>query len=214
MAQEDVFSFREGSLTREQLSELERMRGMLEERMSERPRRYVHSLGVSATAARLAHLFGVEEYPAAVAGLLHDWDKVVPDAELLARAARLGISVSGSAAAAVALLHGPVAARELPELFPEQPAEVWQAISRHTVGATDMTPLDMVVFIADAIEPSRRGDYVVRLRGLVGRIGLERLFFECLATSLAFVIQTGRYLYPGSVTVYNRYAATNDRALD
>lgn len=197
---------------RQQLDELDRMRALLEDRMAERPRRYTHSLGVSRTAADLASIYGANEYEAAVAGLLHDWDKVVPDAELLARAASFAIPVAGSAAQAVSLLHGPVAARELPALFPEQPATVWQAVSRHTVGATDMSALDMVVFVADAIEPQRQGAYAERLRLLPSTVPLEALFFECLATSLEFVIQTGRYLYPRSVTVYNHYAARNERS--
>ena len=131
---------------------------MLQVRMRELPRRYQHSLGVARTAVELARAYGVDEYHAALAGLVHDWDKVLDDHELLARAAQYGVRVSGSPTLAAGLLHGPVAAHELPHIFEGISAEVCQAVARHTVGACDMTPLDMVVFTADAIEPGRRGD--------------------------------------------------------
>lgn len=194
-------------MTEDQKAYLEGMRAKLEEHMAQvKPRRYAHSLGVSDTAGKLAQVYGVDEFDARAAGLVHDWDKILDDEELLARAARLGVRVSGSPVHALPLLHGPVAARELPEVFPELSPAVWQAVARHTVGATDMTPLDMVVFVADAIEPHRKGDYADRLRALVGKVGLTELFFQCFSQGLAYVIQTGRYLYPTAITIYDAYA--------
>lgn len=69
-----------------------------------------------------------------------------------------------------------------------------------------MTPLDMVVFVADAIEPNRHGDYVHALRKMVGKSSLDELFFSCFAQGLVYVIQSGRYLYPTAITIYNHYA--------
>lgn len=83
---------------------------------------------------------------------------------------------------------------------------VFQAVDRHTVGACDMTPLDMVVFVADAIEPNRHGDYAHALRKMVGKSSLDELFFSCFAQGLVYVIQSGRYLYPTAITIYNHYA--------
>lgn len=186
---------------------LESMRAALETHMKAvRPHRYAHSLGVSDTAGTLARTYGVDEFEARAAGLIHDWDKVLDDAELLARAARYGITVVGSPVLAAPVLHGPVAAHELPDRFPELPASVFQAVARHTIGAVDMTPLDMVVFVADAIEPGRKGDYAVRLRELVGTAPLTEVFFTTMSQSLAYVISSGRYLYPPALTVYNAYA--------
>ncbi|MBS7158026.1 MAG: bis(5'-nucleosyl)-tetraphosphatase (symmetrical) YqeK [Collinsella sp.] len=174
--------------------------------MRDNLRRRNHTLGVARTAAELAETYGIDPFLAEAAGLLHDWDKVLPDGELMARAAQYGIRVAGSPIHAVPLLHGPVAAHELPELFPELPAPVFQAVARHTVGATDMTPLDMVVFIADAIEPMRRGAYADDLRARVGACDLQRLFFDCFTQGLVYVMQTGRYLYPTALDIYNSYA--------
>lgn len=192
--------------TPEQLAELERMREMLQVRMKDKPRRYEHSLGVARTAVELARTYDVDCHEAAVAGLLHDWDKVLDDHDMLARAAQYGVEVVGSPAAAVGLLHGPVAAYELPHVFPEVSDAVAQAVARHTIGAMDMTPLDMVVFVADAIEPGRHGSYADDLRALVGEASLTELFFQTFAQGLVYVISGGRYLYPTAVGIYNAYA--------
>lgn len=187
-------------------TELERIEELLAVRMKDATKRHWHSLGVAKTATELAKTYQVDAYLAAAAGLLHDWDKVLPDEELVSRAIRYRIEVAGSPALAAPLLHGPVAARELPELFRELPGEVFQAIARHTVGAVDMTPLDMVVFVADAIEPGRRGDYADVLRAQVGEVSLEELFFNCFSRGLIYVLETRRYLYPTAIEIYNRYA--------
>ena len=183
------------------------MRELLDVRMKEvKPRRYKHSLGVARTASQLAETYGVDPFLAEAAGLVHDWDKVLDDSELLTRAAQYRIRLAGSPTYSAPLLHGLVAAVELPHLFPELPESVWQAVARHTVGAVDMTPLDMVVFIADAIEPMRQGDYADELRAAAGNVSLESLFFKCFSQGLSYVISTGRYLYPTAITIYNAYA--------
>lgn len=194
-------------MTDEQREALAHMESMLKVRLVEKPLRFTHSQAVAACAVSLAEVYGVDSFQAAAAGILHDWDKALSDSELLARAAQYGVEVVGSPAAAVGLLHGPVAARELPQIFPALDAAILQAIARHTVGACDMTPLDMVVFVADAIEPGRHGAYADELRAQVGVLSLEELFFRCFAGGLAYVISGGRYLYPTAVTIYNTYAA-------
>ena len=180
------------AMVHDQTAELERVRNILEVRMKEKPRRYQHSLGVARTAVDLARAYEVDEYHAAFA-------------------AQYGVKVTGSPTRAVGLLHGPVAAHELPHIFEGIAPEVCQAVARHTVGAIDMTPLDMVVFIADAIEPGRRGDYAERLRALVGSAPLEELFFQTFAQGLVYVISTGRYLYPTAIDIYNAYAVKRSR---
>lgn len=75
-----------------------------------------------------------------------------------------------------------IAARELPERFPELPDDVWQAIDRHTLGNAHMSPLDMVVFVADGIEPLRKpADAIKRQRKLVGKASLSDLYWECFS---------------------------------
>lgn len=171
--------------------------------------RLAHTLGVAAEAEHLACLYGVDPYPARLAGLLHDWDKVVPKDELIRRAKSLGIDMGVPLERVEPLLHGMVCARELPERYPAMPREVFHAVACHTSAAEDMGPLDMVLFVADGIEPTRRASAgIQRTRSLVGQVSLEDLFWEAFVGGIVYVLETGRYLYPGTIDTYNTLAAT------
>ena len=56
------------------------------------------------------------------------------------------------------------------------------------------------------VEPNRHGDYAHALRKMVGESTLDELFFSCFAQGLVYVIQSGRYLYPTAISIYNHYA--------
>ena len=75
MSVEDQFEGDERAL-------LKRIQELLDVRMKDKRKRYVHSLGVAETALHLAEVYGVDRFDAAAAGLIHDWDKVLSDDEL------------------------------------------------------------------------------------------------------------------------------------
>ncbi|MFR5091867.1 MAG: bis(5'-nucleosyl)-tetraphosphatase (symmetrical) YqeK [Adlercreutzia equolifaciens] len=132
----------------------EARRDELEKRVG--PRRFSYSLGVSETAEKLARVYGADETAARVAGLLHDWDKGYDDPGILARADELGMELDAELVAMPRVLHGLTAAVALGRAFPELSPEVLTAVERHTLGDAGMSDLDMIVYIADALEPGRR----------------------------------------------------------
>ena len=175
--------------------------------LAPKPRRLAHTLSVARTAEHLALLYDVDPYLARIAGLLHDWDKVVPRDELIARAHRLGIDLGVPLQSVEPLLHGMVAARELPDRYPHIPTEVWHAIACHTSAAQDMGPLDMVLFVADGIEPLRRGsEGIEATRNMVGHASLEDVFWNAFVGGIVYVLEGGRYLYPRTIEIYNSLA--------
>lgn len=180
--------------------------------LASKKHRLDHTLSVAKTAEHLAVLYGVDPFLARVSGLLHDWDKVVPKDELLDRARHFGIDMGVPLENVEPLLHGMVAARELPDRYPHLPQEVWHAIACHTSAAEDMSPLDMVLFVADGIEPLRRAsEGIEHTRSLVGNVSLEDLFWNAFVGGIQYVLQTGRYLYPRTIDVYNTLAAERMR---
>lgn len=175
-------------------------------------RRLDHTLSVARTAEHLAVMYDVDPFLARLAGLLHDWDKVVPRDELMERARYFGIDLGVPLESVEPLLHGMVAARELPERYPHIPHEVWHAVACHTSAAEDMNPLDMVLFVADGIEPLRRASAgIQQTRDLVGKVSLEDLFWNAFVGGIIFVLQTGRYLYPHTIEIYNTLATRRAR---
>lgn len=196
----------------EQQRLLDRIEADVTEHLAEKPRRLAHSLSVARTAEGLALTYHVDPLLARAAGLLHDWSKALSAEEQLARAAELGIDLGCDLASVQSLLHGIIAARELPERYPELPPEVWRAISVHTTAASDMSPLDEVLFVADGIEPLRRDTPGIKhTRSLVGRASLDDLFWESFVGGIVYVLEGGRHLYPGTVDVYNDIAARRAR---
>lgn len=183
---------------------LDRLEADLRVRLAPIPKRLAHSLSVADTAERLASVYDVDPFRARAAGLLHDWDKVLSHDQVIARAVELGLDMGVDLALVQPLLHGIVAARELPSVYPELPPEVFQAIERHTTGARDMSPLDMVIFVADGIEPLRKGSIGIdETRALVGKAPLADVYWNAFVGGVVYVIDGGRYLYPGTLDIYN-----------
>ena len=170
-------------------------------------KRLRHIDAVAETAVALAATYGVDQRKARLAGLLHDWDKGYDDAGIRARAAEVGLDVP-----AIVLqdmpqtLHGMTASLALGRDFPEIPKDVLQAVYRHTSGAVGMSPLDMVVYIADCTEPGRKIDIVEELRGMVGEVSLEELFFRTHGVWMTMVVRRSTTLLPETIDVWNHYA--------
>ena len=199
----------EPSYTENQVATLAKLESDLEEHMREnKPKRYLHTLGVAHTAEQMALVYGVDPFEARAAGILHDWDKVLDAKGQIGLALSLGIDLGVDINLVQPLLHGMTAAVHLPERYPSLPRAIWQAISRHTMGHADMTPLDMVLFVADGIEPGRHDVPAIReVRDMVdARASLEDVYWTSFYHGVSYVIETERYLYPGTLDIYNKLA--------
>ena len=114
-------------------------------------KRFAHTLAVAATARHLALRHGVDPILAETAALLHDCAKCMPlkDMQKLCRDHRL--TEDESLLESGALLHSVAGAhRAAAELGVTDP-RILSAIAAHTTGKPGMSPLDMVVWLADTI---------------------------------------------------------------
>jgi predicted HD superfamily hydrolase involved in NAD metabolism len=153
-----------------------------------------HSRRVSETAAELAEAYGVDSRSARMAGLLHDWDRD--------RTAAC-IDVTEVDLARPYLLHARTGALGLERALPGLDRDILDAVARHTMGATEMSELDKIVFVADMVEPSRVYKGVDKLRSSVGRASLDELFEGAYAVSLKHLIRRRKRIHPKSVEVWN-----------
>ncbi len=202
--------------TADEQARIAQLENDLREHMAQaKPARYAHSLSVAHTAEQMALAYDVDPYAARVAGILHDWDKVLSAEQQIARASELGIDLGVAPHLVQPLLHGMTAARHLPERYPWIEDGVWQAIDRHTIGHAEMTALDMVVFVADGIEPRRRDvDAIRAVRAMVdAREPLPEVYWTSFFHGVSYVIETERYLYPGTLDIYNTLALQRKAAL-
>ena len=126
----------------------------LKKNLSEK--RLQHSLLVSWSARRLAKKHGVDERRAAAAALLHDCAKCMPLSAMQQLAKENRLLIDKMSLQSGNLLHGPVGAVVAEKEYGVTDPNVLAAIRCHTTGKVGMLPLDMIVFLADKIEPSRR----------------------------------------------------------
>ena len=178
----------------------------LEARVKEK--RFEHSCNVSKTCVKLAKEYGCDKSKARLAGILHDWDKGL-DLEGIRQRLR-DFDLEDHIDPFVfehmpRVLHGTTAAYALGKEFPEIPGDVLQAIDRHTTAAEKMSDLDMILYIADAIEPGRTFECLPSLRKLVGKVSLEELYFSVYEQWVRLLFERGKAFHPDTITIWNYY---------
>ena len=169
-------------------------------------KRLAHVHSVSEFAAKMALAYGVNEYDARVAGLLHDWDKLYTDAELPARMKELGVTPPQNVELMWPVIHSFTGAKAVEREFPELEPQIISAIWNHTLGAVDMSELDMVIFIADMIEPLRKvysRPYAAELREKVGKVPLDELYFDAYKETMISLAERKRFIHPLAFDVWN-----------
>lgn len=143
--------------------------------------RYRHSVCVARTAELLAMAHGVDVSAARTAGILHDLARLWPKERLLEEARRRGLPLDAFDLANPVVIHAPMSAELAVERFGVRDPRILDAIRKHTLGDATMTPLDVVVYLADALEPGRTFD---------GRAEMLDLAKRDLAAGMRAVLQS------------------------
>ncbi len=168
-----------------------------------KPNRYRHSLGVADTAKFLAARFDVDAEKAYVAGLLHDCAREFPNDCLMEEAVKRDITIGPVEKAMPLLLHAYIGAYRIAECYGVEDPEIAQAVWRHTVGGSNMTALDKIVYYADMIEPNRDYPEVEELRQFAREKSLDEMVLKGLSESILFVVQKGSLIHPDTVQARN-----------
>lgn len=163
-------------------------------------KRFVHTLGVVETAVELAKWSGVDEESARVAAVVHDIAREWPMDELMQFAER--IEIPQGFASIPELVHGPVAAQLLFDWFEIDSEEIANSIRYHTTGRLNMTSLEMVICLADAIEPNRNYEGVDEIRG-VAKSDLRRALAMSFDSTIRYLLETHQPVFPLTVMARN-----------
>ncbi len=127
--------------------------------------RYLHTIGVANTCVALAMSLGMETDTAYLAGLLHDCAKCVPYPEKIAKCEKHGIEITDIERKSPDLLHAKLGAYIAKKKFGVENEEILSAICCHTTGKPEMTDLEMILFVADYIEPGRnKAPHLTKIR--------------------------------------------------
>lgn len=171
------------------------------EQMSEK--RFRHVLGVEKAAIELAQRFGADPIKAGLAGLLHDYAKEVSDESFLNLIDKYQLDPelkdwNNN------VWHGMVGIYKIQEDLGLTDSEILRAIEIHTVGASQMTLLDKIVYVADYIEHNRDFPIVDEARKIAEHDLDKAVAFETVNT-VAYLAKKALPIYPQTLDTYNAF---------
>lgn len=167
--------------------------------------RYQHTLGVMYTAASLAMAYHYDIDKAMLAGLLHDCAKNVPNQKKFELCKKNQVEVTEIERENPFLLHAKVGAIIARKKYHVKDEEILHAIAVHTTGAPEMNTLDMILFIADYIEPGRdKAKNLSQIRKMAFQ-NLERTVEKILSDTLNYLNNKSGRIDPTTEQTYEYY---------
>jgi predicted HD superfamily hydrolase involved in NAD metabolism len=163
-----------------------------------------HIYRVRDVGLDLASRHGINEERTELAILGHDVARAAKKSEILRQAERFGLSTLDIERRAPVMLHGPVGAELLRHEDGLNDGEILDAVRYHTTGHPTLTPLGLLVFIADKLEPRKIKSYPYQqeLRHIANE-SLHQAVVEFLSRESALRLQRRRPVHPASVATIN-----------
>ena len=116
-------------------------------------KRWNHTVNVVSEAEKLCQMYGGDMEKCVTAAIFHDVVKELPKEELNALVRKFGFDEKYIDSPN--LSHGKIAAALLKHEWGIDDEDIINAVSYHTTGRAGMSKTEKIVFIADAIEPTR-----------------------------------------------------------
>lgn len=173
---------------------------LLKQRLT--PQRYTHSLGVAKTAASLAQVYHADIEVCRFSGLVHDITKDVDFAGQLSLLKQYGIDVTECLLFSPGVLHAITGAYFVQNELHIQDKRIFDSVRYHTTGRRGMSLYELILYVADLIEPTRNYKDVDRLRKL-SRIDLSLVAYEGVKFCIMEHIERNTYIYPDTFDFYN-----------
>lgn len=159
-------------------------------------KRFAHTLAVAHTARCLARLHQLDAAKAEVAGLLHDCAKCLPLKEMQRLSRERSLTGDERILESGNLLHSLAGAYLAASDYGVEDPEILRAIACHTTGKVGMTRLDMAVYLADKIEPTRASYPVLGKVRMMAQLSLERALLTSLEGTVSHVQKGGKAVHP------------------
>lgn len=175
--------------------------------------RYRHCVRVARSADILAQLHGVDPRKARLAAMLHDLARLYSTTQLLEECERRAIAIGPFERRNPIVLHAPLGAALAREMFDVDDLGVLSAIAKHTLGAAEMSPLDCVVYLADALEPGR--DFANRATIWdLAKCDVRAAMSAAIAEGLVYLAAQGREPAPQTLAMQRNFATIIPRGVE
>ncbi|WP_010094128.1 bis(5'-nucleosyl)-tetraphosphatase (symmetrical) YqeK [Ornithinibacillus scapharcae] len=163
--------------------------------------RFEHTKRVAETAVVLANQYHVSEENAEIASIFHDYCKYRP-LEEMKRIIQTTYLPKDLLLYHHELWHGPVASVKIEEEYGIADDEIKSAIYYHTTGRANMSDLELVVFVADYIEPGRNFPGLDEVREMAKK-DLIRAAWMVSRNTIQYLMQKNNRIYPDTFYAYN-----------
>lgn len=163
-------------------------------------KRYEHCLRTEKMAEKLCKLHNVN--PIAIkAALLHDIAKELSLDEMISLLSEDELN-EAKGLINKSILHGFAGAKLAKKVFNIENEELLSAIKYHTIGKSNMSDVEKVVYISDAIEEGRMYDGVDKIRNAVYK-SLNEGILEELNYKIKYLIDEKRKIHPNAIEFRN-----------
>ncbi len=160
------------------------------------PNRVAHVLGCRQTAVELALRWGADPKDAERAALLHDITKALDGRLQLTLCREYGVMLDTFSQKYPKTLHALTGSLVAERIFGENKAVV-DAICCHTTGKAHMNILEMIIYVADYMEPNRDFPGVEELRYLT-TVDMRKALAKGLEMTMAVLKESGSDISPAS----------------
>lgn len=166
--------------------------------------RYEHSIGTAECARILAQKEGLNDEKAYVAGLLHDCAKCFSTEKLLTVIDSENLDVTEDEKMNYKTLHAPVSAYVAKKEFGVEDEEILSAIRFHTIGKTDMSVFEKIIFLADKIEEkTREKDYSQPIIDCLKKDGINCAMLQCYKQTIKSLVDRDMKICTATIEIYN-----------
>ncbi len=180
---------------------------ILESRLDEK--RYFHSLCVAEEAKRLATKCGVDSEKAYLAGLLHDITKNASKEEHLQIFDRFDIILNDIEKNAKKLWHAMSGAAYIEHVLGIDDPEIIEAVRYHTTAKENMSPLCMVLYLADFTSRDRDYPDVDIMRDLVDK-SFKEAYIYALQYTIKDLADQKRAIHFDTLAAFNQAVFTEE----
>ena len=181
--------------------EIEELKKELKLYLSNDDRRYIHSIGVMEMSEKLAACYGCDVERCKKAALMHDLAKTMPNKKKLEYVEDNKLPVSDTEILVPGILHGKIAADICKKKYGFD-KEMCDAIENHTTGRANMSLMEKIIYVADAVEINRDYSDVKYYRDLAFE-DLDRAVLEIVDFVIKDNIEKGNIILEKSIESRN-----------
>lgn len=179
--------------------------GKFRERLESLPAKLLaHIYRTRDVGLDLAQRHRLDESRAELGILAHDVARTLKKKEMLRRADGFALPALEMERRSPVLLHGPVGAELLRHEDGLDDPEILDAVRWHSTGHPNLSPLGLLVFLSDKLDPNKLKSYPYQaeLRAIANE-SLHRAALEFLCRESALRLQRRRPVHPSSVAAIN-----------